>query len=197
MKEDSELVRSAALIIHHPRYDSRSLENDIMLIKLATTRDYSADIQPTALPSSCAKGCPECLFQGEETHWAVAVSISAFCVYLVRLLLLYHRLHEFHVHFTPALQCFHVLPVSSPNCPASVPQSTMPFAFAHAGQGSRVTLLCWIALAYRSTGPSVHWQCWLPRWNLIFTAVPAANFPKVLRWLRAPVLSNQNCQELT
>ncbi|XP_009575636.1 PREDICTED: trypsin II-P29-like [Fulmarus glacialis] len=67
LKEDSELVRSA-LIIHHPRYDSRSLDNDIMLIKLATTIDYSADIQPTALPISCAKEGPECLFQGEETH---------------------------------------------------------------------------------------------------------------------------------
>lgn len=68
VKEHSELVRSAALIIHHPRYDSRSLDNDIMFIKLATTMDYSADIQPTALPSSRAKEGPKCLFQGEETH---------------------------------------------------------------------------------------------------------------------------------
>uniref|UniRef100_A0A8B9NGJ0 Peptidase S1 domain-containing protein n=1 Tax=Accipiter nisus TaxID=211598 RepID=A0A8B9NGJ0_9AVES len=60
VKEHSELVRSAALIIHHPRYDSRSLDNDIMFIKLATTMDYSADIQPTALPSSrntLSSGC--------------------------------------------------------------------------------------------------------------------------------------------
>uniref|UniRef100_A0A8C0BU18 Peptidase S1 domain-containing protein n=1 Tax=Buteo japonicus TaxID=224669 RepID=A0A8C0BU18_9AVES len=63
VKEHSELVRSAALIIHHPRYDSRSLGNDIMFFKLATTMDYSADIQPTALPSSRAKEGPKCLFQ--------------------------------------------------------------------------------------------------------------------------------------
>uniref|UniRef100_A0A663EY16 Peptidase S1 domain-containing protein n=1 Tax=Aquila chrysaetos chrysaetos TaxID=223781 RepID=A0A663EY16_AQUCH len=67
VKEHSELVRSATLIIHHPRYDSRSLDNDIMLIKLATTMDYSADIQPTGLPSTRAKEGPKCLFQGEET----------------------------------------------------------------------------------------------------------------------------------
>uniref|UniRef100_A0A8D0F2J8 Peptidase S1 domain-containing protein n=1 Tax=Strix occidentalis caurina TaxID=311401 RepID=A0A8D0F2J8_STROC len=54
VKEDSELVRSAALIIYHPRYNSGSLDNAIMLIKMATTMDYSADIQPTALPSSCS-----------------------------------------------------------------------------------------------------------------------------------------------
>uniref|UniRef100_A0A8C0EKF1 Peptidase S1 domain-containing protein n=1 Tax=Bubo bubo TaxID=30461 RepID=A0A8C0EKF1_BUBBB len=60
VKEDSELVR-------------RSLDNDIMLIKMATTMDYSADIQPTALPSSCAKEGPKCLFQtnfptGQEAY---------------------------------------------------------------------------------------------------------------------------------
>uniref|UniRef100_A0A663EY78 Peptidase S1 domain-containing protein n=1 Tax=Aquila chrysaetos chrysaetos TaxID=223781 RepID=A0A663EY78_AQUCH len=59
VKEHSELVRSATLIIHHPRYDSRSLDNDIMLIKLATTMDYSADIQPTGntLSSGCEYQC--------------------------------------------------------------------------------------------------------------------------------------------
>uniref|UniRef100_A0A8C8AVQ9 Peptidase S1 domain-containing protein n=1 Tax=Otus sunia TaxID=257818 RepID=A0A8C8AVQ9_9STRI len=62
-REHSELVRSAALIIYHPRYNSGSLDNDIMLIKMATTMDYSADIQLTALLSSCAKEGPKCLFQ--------------------------------------------------------------------------------------------------------------------------------------
>ncbi|NXK52616.1 TRY3 protein, partial [Chauna torquata] len=64
VQEDSEVVRSSAVIIRHPKYNSRTLNNDIMLIKLASTVDYSTDIQPIALPSSCAKEGTECLISG-------------------------------------------------------------------------------------------------------------------------------------
>ncbi|POI19391.1 hypothetical protein CIB84_016864, partial [Bambusicola thoracicus] len=64
VQEASEVVRSSSVIIRHPKYSSITLNNDIMLIKLASAVEYSADIQPIALPSSCAKAGTECLISG-------------------------------------------------------------------------------------------------------------------------------------
>ncbi|NXJ16961.1 TRY3 protein, partial [Odontophorus gujanensis] len=64
VQEDSEEVRSSSVIIRHPKYSSITLNNDIMLIKLASAVVYSDDIQPIALPSSCAKAGTECLISG-------------------------------------------------------------------------------------------------------------------------------------
>ncbi|KAM8820342.1 trypsin II-P29-like [Eudromia elegans] len=64
VKESSEVVRKAAAIIRHPKYSSSTLNNDIMLIKLASAVTYSADIQPIALPTACAKAGTECLISG-------------------------------------------------------------------------------------------------------------------------------------
>ncbi|NXE58117.1 TRY3 protein, partial [Casuarius casuarius] len=70
VQEDSEVVRSSAAIIRHPKYSSRSLDNDIMLIKLASSVAYSADIQAIALPSACVEAGTECLISG----WGNTVS---------------------------------------------------------------------------------------------------------------------------
>ncbi|XP_032058318.1 trypsin II-P29 [Aythya fuligula] len=64
VQEGSEVVRSSSVIIRHPNYSSRTLNNDIMLIKLASAVEYSADVQPIALPTSCAKAGTECLISG-------------------------------------------------------------------------------------------------------------------------------------
>uniref|UniRef100_A0A8C8AQA8 Peptidase S1 domain-containing protein n=1 Tax=Otus sunia TaxID=257818 RepID=A0A8C8AQA8_9STRI len=76
-REHSELVRSAALIIYHPRYNSGSLDNDIMLIKMATTMDYSADIQLTSgnTLSSGSANFPMCqeAYPGEITSNMICV----------------------------------------------------------------------------------------------------------------------------
>ncbi|NXL96215.1 TRY3 protein, partial [Alectura lathami] len=64
VEESSEVVRNSARIIRHPQYSSSSLDNDIMLIKLATAVEYSTDVQPIALPSSCAEAGTECLISG-------------------------------------------------------------------------------------------------------------------------------------
>uniref|UniRef100_A0A8B9B7J9 Peptidase S1 domain-containing protein n=1 Tax=Anser brachyrhynchus TaxID=132585 RepID=A0A8B9B7J9_9AVES len=64
VQEDSEVVRSSSVVIRHPNYSSRTIDNDIMLIKLASAVDYSADVQPIALPTSCAKAGTECLISG-------------------------------------------------------------------------------------------------------------------------------------
>ncbi|XP_064361434.1 transmembrane protease serine 9 [Dromaius novaehollandiae] len=70
VQEDSEVVRSSAAIIRHPKYSSRSLDNDIMLIKLASSVAYSDDIQAIALPSACVEAGTECLISG----WGNTVS---------------------------------------------------------------------------------------------------------------------------
>ncbi|XP_010225067.1 PREDICTED: trypsin II-P29-like, partial [Tinamus guttatus] len=62
--EDTEVVRSASKIVRHPKYSSLTLNNDIMLIKLASPVTYSADVQPIALPSTCATTGAECLISG-------------------------------------------------------------------------------------------------------------------------------------
>uniref|UniRef100_A0A803Y0A8 Peptidase S1 domain-containing protein n=1 Tax=Meleagris gallopavo TaxID=9103 RepID=A0A803Y0A8_MELGA len=64
VEEDSEVVRSSSVIVRHPKYSSLTLNNDIMLIKLASAVEYSADVQPIALPSACAKAGTECLISG-------------------------------------------------------------------------------------------------------------------------------------
>ncbi|XP_041082360.1 trypsin-3-like [Polyodon spathula] len=50
--------------IAHPQYDSRNLNNDIMLIKLAQPARFTAYVQPIALPSRCATAGTPCLVSG-------------------------------------------------------------------------------------------------------------------------------------
>ncbi|XP_062449749.1 trypsin II-P29-like isoform X1 [Rhea pennata] len=64
VQEDSEVVRNSAAIIRHPKYNSRSLNNDIMLIKLASPVAYSVDVQPIALPRACVNAGTKCLISG-------------------------------------------------------------------------------------------------------------------------------------
>lgn len=117
VREDSEVVRSPSVIIRHPNYSSRTLNNDIMLIKLASAVDYSADVQPIALPTSCAEAGTECLISG----WGNTLSSGSEYLHTPHvaftLLLLYHHARETHVQFTPSLQPFLVVPASPPRCP--------------------------------------------------------------------------------
>ncbi|KAM6136957.1 LOW QUALITY PROTEIN: trypsin-like [Pterocles gutturalis] len=54
LTESSQQLISAAKIIHHPGYSSSTLNNDIMLIKLATPAQLNRAVQTVPLPSSCA-----------------------------------------------------------------------------------------------------------------------------------------------
>lgn len=64
VQEDSEVVRSSSVIVRHPKYNSRTIDNDIMLIKLESAVEYTTDVQPIALPSACASAGTECLISG-------------------------------------------------------------------------------------------------------------------------------------
>uniref|UniRef100_A0A8C6GCS0 Peptidase S1 domain-containing protein n=1 Tax=Mus spicilegus TaxID=10103 RepID=A0A8C6GCS0_MUSSI len=62
--EGNEQFVNAAKIIRHPNYNSWTLNNDIMLIKLASPVTLNARVATVALPSSCAPAGTQCLISG-------------------------------------------------------------------------------------------------------------------------------------
>ncbi|XP_042533007.1 anionic trypsin-1-like isoform X2 [Dipodomys spectabilis] len=64
VQEGSEQVIRAAKVIRHPGYNSRNLDNDIMLIKLSSPVSLNSQVAPVALPTSCAPAGTQCLISG-------------------------------------------------------------------------------------------------------------------------------------
>uniref|UniRef100_A0A673GR79 trypsin n=1 Tax=Sinocyclocheilus rhinocerous TaxID=307959 RepID=A0A673GR79_9TELE len=64
VSEGTEQFISSQKIIRHPSYNSNTLDNDIMLIKLASTASLNGYVQTVSLPSSCASAGSECLISG-------------------------------------------------------------------------------------------------------------------------------------
>ncbi|GAB1290730.1 Pancreatic trypsin [Apodemus speciosus] len=62
--EGNEQFVDAAKIIKHPSFNSRTLNNDIMLIKLSSPVTLNARVATVALPSSCAPAGTQCLISG-------------------------------------------------------------------------------------------------------------------------------------
>ncbi|XP_069506029.1 trypsin-like, partial [Ambystoma mexicanum] len=62
--EGTEQFIYPAKVIRHPKYSSRTLDNDIMLIKLSTPAIFSPSIQPVALPTKCAEAGTKCRISG-------------------------------------------------------------------------------------------------------------------------------------
>ncbi|XP_069057969.1 trypsin-like [Pleurodeles waltl] len=62
--EGNEMFINSAKVIRHPKYNSRLLDNDIMLIKLSSPATFSSRIQAVDLPTSCAPAGTECLISG-------------------------------------------------------------------------------------------------------------------------------------
>ncbi|XP_036394507.1 trypsin-3-like [Megalops cyprinoides] len=50
--------------VRHPEYNPRTLDNDIMLIKLSKAATLNSYVQPVALPSYCAAAGTRCLISG-------------------------------------------------------------------------------------------------------------------------------------
>lgn len=74
-KDGPEQFIAPAVIIRHPEYDHYTINNDIMLIKLAEPGKFDDYVQPVALPSSCAPACTQCLV----SRWGAPVSLG-FCL---------------------------------------------------------------------------------------------------------------------
>ncbi|CAI9578883.1 unnamed protein product [Staurois parvus] len=62
--EGTEQFISASRIIRNAGYNSRTLDNDIMLVKLATPATLNAYVGTVALPSGCAAAGTSCLISG-------------------------------------------------------------------------------------------------------------------------------------
>uniref|UniRef100_A0A7N5JA88 Anionic trypsin-2 n=1 Tax=Ailuropoda melanoleuca TaxID=9646 RepID=A0A7N5JA88_AILME len=62
--EGNEQFVDSAKIIRHPNYNSWTLDNDIMLIKLASPVTLNARVASVPLPSSCAPAGTQCLISG-------------------------------------------------------------------------------------------------------------------------------------
>ncbi|XP_034083819.1 trypsin-1 isoform X1 [Gymnodraco acuticeps] len=62
--EGTEQFINSAKVIRHPSYNSRNLDNDIMLIKLSTPASLNSYVRTVSLPSSCASSGTRCLISG-------------------------------------------------------------------------------------------------------------------------------------
>uniref|UniRef100_A0A8D0GC19 Peptidase S1 domain-containing protein n=1 Tax=Sphenodon punctatus TaxID=8508 RepID=A0A8D0GC19_SPHPU len=62
--EGTEQFISSSKVIRHQSYSSQSLDNDIMLIKLANPATLNSYVRTVSLPSSCASTGTQCLISG-------------------------------------------------------------------------------------------------------------------------------------
>ncbi|XP_048196319.1 anionic trypsin-2-like isoform X2 [Perognathus longimembris pacificus] len=95
--EGDEQFIDAAKIIVHPHFDKKSLNNDILLIKLSSPASLNSHVASVSLPSSCAPAGTECLISG----WGNTLS--------------------FGVHKPELLQCLEAPLLSQAVCKASYP----------------------------------------------------------------------------
>ncbi|XP_041074002.1 trypsin-3-like [Polyodon spathula] len=64
VNEGTEQFISSAKVIRHPNYNSRNMDNDIMLIKLASPATLNSYVNTVRLPSRCASAGTTCLISG-------------------------------------------------------------------------------------------------------------------------------------
>ncbi|XP_048008964.1 trypsin-3-like isoform X2 [Megalobrama amblycephala] len=62
--EGTEQFIYSSKVIRHPSYDSYTLDNDIMLIKLSSAASLNIYVRTVSLPSSCAPSDTSCLISG-------------------------------------------------------------------------------------------------------------------------------------
>uniref|UniRef100_G3STI1 trypsin n=1 Tax=Loxodonta africana TaxID=9785 RepID=G3STI1_LOXAF len=95
--EGNEQFISTAKTIRHPQYDSKTLDNDILLIKLSSSAVINSQVSPVALPSGCASAGTWCLISG----WGNTLSSG--------------------VNYPELLQCLDAPLLSQADCEASYP----------------------------------------------------------------------------
>ncbi|XP_063290683.1 trypsin [Pelobates fuscus] len=64
VNEGTEQFISSSRVIRHGSYNSWTLDNDIMLIKLASPASFNSYVNAVALPSGCAAAGTSCLIAG-------------------------------------------------------------------------------------------------------------------------------------
>ncbi|XP_062985088.1 serine protease 1-like [Elgaria multicarinata webbii] len=71
--EGDEQFINSAKVIRHEQYSSRTLNNDIMLIKLSAPAKMARNVAPINLPTKCATSGTKCLISG----WGNTLSSGA------------------------------------------------------------------------------------------------------------------------
>ncbi|XP_070986130.1 trypsin-3-like [Oncorhynchus clarkii lewisi] len=74
VNEGTEQFIDSLKVIMHPSYNSRNLDNDIMLIKLSRPASLNSYVSTVALPSSCARSGTAVWSLAGATYPAAAVS---------------------------------------------------------------------------------------------------------------------------
>ena len=64
VNEGTEQWIDSAVVIKHPRYNSKTLDSDIMLIKLSRPATLNSYVQTVALASRCDVADESCLVSG-------------------------------------------------------------------------------------------------------------------------------------
>ncbi|XP_034375592.1 anionic trypsin-2-like [Arvicanthis niloticus] len=72
--EGNEQFVNAAKVIRHPSFQRKTLNNDIMLIKLSSPVTLNARVATVALPSSCAPAGTQCLISGWGNTFSIGVN---------------------------------------------------------------------------------------------------------------------------
>ncbi|XP_008588143.1 PREDICTED: anionic trypsin [Galeopterus variegatus] len=95
--EGTEQFISSAKVIRHPKYNSWTLDNDILLIKLSSPATLNDQVATIALPSACASAGTQCLISG----WGNTLSSGE--------------------NYPDLLQCLNAPLLSQADCEASYP----------------------------------------------------------------------------
>ncbi|NXI37847.1 TRY1 protein, partial [Galbula dea] len=114
--ESTQQLISAAKIIRHPGYSASTLDNDIMLIKLATPAQLNKAVQTIPLPTSCVTTGTTCLISG----WGNTLSSGS--------------------NYPDKLQCLKAPVLSSSTCsdayPGQITRNMMCVGFVEGGKDS-------------------------------------------------------------
>lgn len=78
VNEGTEQFISSAAVIRHSSYNSNTLNNDIMLIKLSRAATLNSYVSTVALPSGCASAGTVCLISG----WGNTLSSGSKCSHM-------------------------------------------------------------------------------------------------------------------
>ncbi|XP_044768172.1 cationic trypsin isoform X1 [Neomonachus schauinslandi] len=64
VSESAEQFINSAKVIRHPKYNEKTFDNDIMLIKLSSPATLNSRVSAVSLPKSCAAAGTQCLISG-------------------------------------------------------------------------------------------------------------------------------------
>nr|XP_025042693.1 uncharacterized protein LOC102448133 [Pelodiscus sinensis] len=154
LEGDEQFINSLK-IIRHPKYNSRLLDNDIMLIKLATPATLNSRVTTISLPSACVASGTRCLISG----WGNTLSSGSNYPELLQCLdapvLTDAECSEAYPgQITTNMICVGFLEGGKDSCQLLVIVTNDKVYF---GTGTKLTVIVWL----RDTSDSIRYLCYL------------------------------------